>query len=110
MRVAYPARLTLRSHECRPDPGPLAGESAFYAIDWYTPMAYTTPQTVHQWRITIGERVALRKDLFEQLLQSVKEMKEIQAGKRQPARVTIPRQHTDPEPTAVAQGCPCRDA
>jgi hypothetical protein len=30
----------------------------------------------------------MRKDLFDQLVESVKEMKAIQAGKRKPARVT----------------------
>jgi putative transcriptional regulator len=30
----------------------------------------------------------MRRDLFDQLLESVKEMKEIQAGRRKPARVT----------------------
>lgn len=30
----------------------------------------------------------MRRDLFEQLLESVREMKEVQAGRRKPARVT----------------------
>lgn len=30
----------------------------------------------------------MRRDLFDQLLESVKEMKEVQAGRRKPARVT----------------------
>lgn len=30
----------------------------------------------------------MRKDLFDELVESVKEMKEIQAGERKPARVT----------------------
>lgn len=30
----------------------------------------------------------MRKDLFDELVESVKEMKEIQAGRRRPARVT----------------------
>jgi putative transcriptional regulator len=32
--------------------------------------------------------VSVRKDLFDQLVESVKEMKAIQAGQRKPARVT----------------------
>lgn len=44
----------------------------------------------------------MRKDLFDELVESVKEMKEIQAGRRRPARVTRADDSLRADPPDVA--------
>jgi|SRR6185312_6467195 len=53
----------------------------WYAIDVYTPLAY-----IPRGR-RLAEGTSMRKELFDELLQSVKEMKEIQTGRLKPSRI-----------------------